>query len=122
MSPRFLDLGECEIKFEGSLEVRADLSRPESGILHAVLEVRGAQECECARCLEVFHRQRVQDMVFTIDLKNQISIDLVPWIREEIMAEQPIRVLCRDECRGLCAVCGVNLNKNPCRCAGGPTS
>ncbi len=33
----------------------------------------------------------------------------------------PEVLLCRDDCRGLCAGCGANLNEEPCRCAAGKT-
>ena len=31
-------------------------------------------------------------------------------------AEHPIRILCRPDCRGLCAKCGANLNSDKCDC------
>ncbi len=37
-------------------------------------------------------------------------------LREVVMAGLPDRVYCRDECRGLCPGCGVNLNLEPCQC------
>jgi uncharacterized protein len=44
------------------------------------------------------------------------EIDLTPLIREQILLSLPLRPLCTEECRGLCAGCGVNLNKEACRC------
>ena len=35
------------------------------------------------------------------------------WIRDLIAAEMPSQILCREECRGLCPVCGANLNEDP---------
>jgi uncharacterized protein len=37
-------------------------------------------------------------------------------LREVIMAELPELPLCRPDCRGLCPGCGVNLNREACRC------
>ena len=35
------------------------------------------------------------------------------WIRDLIGAEMPSQILCREECRGLCPICGANLNDEP---------
>ena len=35
------------------------------------------------------------------------------WIRDLIAAEMPSQILCREECRGLCPICGANLNEQP---------
>jgi uncharacterized protein len=35
------------------------------------------------------------------------------WIRDLIGAALPSQILCREECRGLCPICGVNLNEEP---------
>lgn len=44
------------------------------------------------------------------------KIDLTPPLTEEIIANIPIKVLCREDCQGLCPKCGANLNDNPCKC------
>ena len=44
------------------------------------------------------------------------EIDLTPLLTEEIIANIPIKVLCREDCQGLCPQCGANLNDNPCKC------
>ncbi|HMK93237.1 MAG TPA: DUF177 domain-containing protein [Thermoleophilia bacterium] len=38
------------------------------------------------------------------------ALDLQAWVRDAIAEALPPQVLCSDDCRGLCAVCGVNLN------------
>jgi len=40
-------------------------------------------------------------------------VDLERWVRDLIGEALPPKVLCRDECRGLCSVCGADLNKDP---------
>jgi uncharacterized protein len=44
------------------------------------------------------------------------NIDLRPAVREQWMLAAPEYVLCRDDCRGLCARCGADLNAAPCSC------
>jgi uncharacterized protein len=38
-------------------------------------------------------------------------------VREALLLAVPMRPLCRDDCRGLCAGCGAELNRAPCNCA-----
>jgi uncharacterized protein len=44
------------------------------------------------------------------------EIDLGPEIRDQVMLAYPISPLCREDCAGLCAVCGGNRNLKPCGC------
>lgn len=40
-------------------------------------------------------------------------VDLGRWARDLIAEELPPKLLCRDECRGLCVACGADLNVEP---------
>ena len=40
-------------------------------------------------------------------------VDVGRWARDLIAEELPPKLLCRDDCRGLCAVCGAELNADP---------
>lgn len=44
------------------------------------------------------------------------EIDLLPAIREHLILATPIQTLCKEECLGLCQVCGTNLNEGTCEC------
>lgn len=44
------------------------------------------------------------------------TIDLDPIVREQLVLALPVSVLCRDDCRGLCTVCGQDLNEKDCGC------
>ena len=41
------------------------------------------------------------------------QVDLERWVRDLIAEALPVKLLCREECRGLCAVCGADLNADP---------
>lgn len=43
-------------------------------------------------------------------------IELAPLIEEQVLLALPTRPLCREDCRGLCGGCGVNLNSEECAC------
>ncbi len=44
---------------------------------------------------------------------NDELIDLEDRVIEAIVIEVPIKVLCSEDCKGLCPYCGINLNKHP---------
>ena len=79
-----------------------------------------AMECLCARCGAWFkRRQLVPDFTRSFQIAaDNAAIDLTPDIREDIILSFPSNWLCRDDCRGLCAGCGVDLNQGECRCPG----
>ncbi|MBZ0251760.1 MAG: DUF177 domain-containing protein, partial [Candidatus Methylomirabilis sp.] len=45
------------------------------------------------------------------------KIDLTALLDEQLSLNAPIQPLCRPDCRGLCPVCGADLNTIPCSCA-----
>lgn len=44
------------------------------------------------------------------------EIDLAELVREQIYLALPMKLLCREDCRGICPRCGVNLNEAACCC------
>lgn len=47
---------------------------------------------------------------------NSPMLDLAAICWEELMLAVPVIPLCRNDCKGLCAGCGVNLNEGMCAC------
>ena len=45
------------------------------------------------------------------------QIDLGELMREQFYLALPMKPLCREDCKGLCAQCGTNLNTGTCDCA-----
>ena len=48
--------------------------------------------------------------------RNAPMLDLAAICWEELMLALPVTPLCRKDCKGLCAGCGVNLNEGMCAC------
>lgn len=125
---------------EGSLAIDVVLEAISGGIL-----VRGTIEAEvrstCARCLAPTHRRVAVD-VFDVhravrgepddhesgeddDLEYELvdgdtHLELDQMVRDALVIGQPVRVLCRPDCAGLCPECGVDRNVE--RCDHGQTS
>ena len=99
--------------------------------------VQTTLELPCSRCLEPF-RMPV-DAAFDLryhpasemsrDEESQVEeddletsyyrddqIDLNELLREQFYLALPMKPLCREDCQGLCAQCGTNLNTGTCEC------
>jgi len=44
------------------------------------------------------------------------ELDLAPIVREQLLLALPMDALCAEDCKGLCQVCGANLNEAACGC------
>jgi uncharacterized protein len=44
------------------------------------------------------------------------KIDLDPILREQVLLALPMHAVCREDCKGLCGMCGQNLNEAVCGC------
>ena len=55
-----------------------------------------------------------------VDLYIQLQdgrLDLDQLVYDDILLNLPGKILCEEDCKGLCAVCGINLNQGNCECA-----
>ena len=60
-----------------------------------------------------------EDRIKDLDEINYVtgcSLDVEQLVHNEILIHWPLRVLCKDNCRGICPVCGMNLNEGSCDC------
>lgn len=55
-----------------------------------------------------------EDRALWIDARH--ILDLAEVLRQDVLLTMPLNVLCRDDCRGLCPMCGQNLNQASCTC------
>ncbi len=102
--------------------------------------VKGRLGLACSRCLEPFElavdapfdlryvpRARnsgegdveVREDDLTTAFYDDDQIDLGQLMREQFYLAMPMKPLCREDCRGLCPVCGTNLNVSTCACEPG---
>lgn len=51
------------------------------------------------------------------ETKAGLELDAAGLLWEQLMLALPTHVLCKPDCKGLCAVCGADLNVAPCACA-----
>ncbi len=120
---------------------RVHLLRTHQGLLlNATIQVQSGEQC--ARCLaDIAHvatitleeecypavdpstGQRtlapdVSEGVLHIDI-NQM-LDLSDVLRQYLLTNESLKILCRQDCRGLCPECGADLNVEECKCGQAP--
>ena len=78
-------------------------------------EFFGAAKVQCSRCLEMFDKNFAEEFTSLSSLKDEI-IDIMSIVRQNLALFEGIQNLCSEDCKGLCAVCGVNKNKISCAC------
>lgn len=44
------------------------------------------------------------------------TLNLGPYFEDQLILDLPFRVLCSEDCKGLCGKCGADLNQGPCGC------
>jgi uncharacterized protein len=103
----------------------ANFTRTPQGLL-AQIKMQALVEAECVRCLSDYPLQLAVDFseLFAFTKKTVAEnglllpesgyISLEPLLREYMLLEWPIKPLCRPDCKGICPVCGSNLNEVAC--------
>jgi uncharacterized protein len=106
----------------GAVDARLDVSHTVSGY---AFRLRFAAELDgpCVRCLEAAEHE-VEVDAREIDQPgggeelsspyfDEGHLDMRAWSRDALALALPTQIVCSDECAGLCAVCGENLNRSP---------
>jgi len=75
------------------------------------LEARGAIAGNAGPASE----EEVADGVIRLTCEHG-TLDLADAFRAAVILDEPIKNLCREDCRGLCPVCGANRNESECGC------
>lgn len=104
------------IKFKGPILLKAFVEKVSDTVL-VKMHVEGKLETVCARCLEPIEDPWTNDFLldFPVD-KTVESLEIDDDIRQEMLLDVPEKVLCKEDCKGLCVGCGANLNIEPCKC------
>ncbi len=103
----------------------ARVGRTPQGIL-VQADFTAFMHAECVRCLAEFDQSLKASFQELFAFRSRSvtdsglyvpedgNIDLSPLVREFILLDMPIKPLCREDCKGLCVVCGEDLNVTTC--------
>ncbi len=100
-------------------------------------KLNGAMEAECDRCLggarfpldaafDLFYRPmatiardeevEIDEGEAQIGFYEGAGLDLADLIKEQVLLALPMQKVCREDCKGICPVCGRNRNESLCDC------
>jgi uncharacterized protein len=128
-------------EFRQALPLDAQVTAELAGGAPGEIRIRGRLETHlevpCARCLEPVAQAVAAtfDLVYrpvaSIAREEEVHLSpedahvgfypgdglfLADVVAEQVTLAVPMKTLCRPDCRGLCAGCGANLNRENCRC------
>lgn len=110
-----------KVHVTGAVTVRA-------GVVQLSARAQFVFHGRCDRCLSPFTQAYdvplEHTLVATLEdeenddyiLLDQYQLDLADLAMADILLELPYKSLCREDCRGLCPMCGKNLNEGLCGC------
>jgi uncharacterized protein len=144
-APGVIDLGpEYRQRIPIESSGRADLVEEHHGKHQIIQDIRvkgtlaTSLDLNCARCLEPVAQDVSRDFdllyrplgadagrdeMSVTDAEAEISyyqgegVALEDVVREQVLLAVPLKVICREDCKGLCPHCGKNLNQEQCSCA-----
>ncbi|MGH9535961.1 MAG: YceD family protein [Terriglobales bacterium] len=136
-APGELEVRHPDLDQPGAVHARAE-ARLAGQELRVHLQWTAAESLLCARCLQPLpsrysgdadlvyhpagewspeHAVKIHDADTEIDFYRPPGLEFEDVLREQILLTLPMRVLCREDCAGLCPRCGHNRNAGPCACA-----
>jgi uncharacterized protein len=122
---------EGDVIPDGPIDVTGRISAAGEGRYYWSGALSGTVALACRRCLEPVQVEVDEDAhilfaeaddeeaddpdIFRIP-PGANTLDLSPAVREQWLVVAPAFALCREDCKGLCANCGADLNAGACAC------
>lgn len=121
--------GNARIKSKSDIELKFSNIKPGQVLLEGSFDICPVLPCDrCLKDVEVplnlkFQRELLDenhrdasddvDEFYALDGND---FDVYRFIDQEIMLNLPAKVLCREDCKGICPVCGTDRNERECGC------
>lgn len=127
LEPEELDLTPDDLAVVGKITVEGNLANGgDVLLLSAVIQAHVVRQC--GRCLKQFQaatKAEILEKFYPADAEGIEEdaytyaydvVDITQALREGLLLAEPISVLCKEDCRGLCPVCGIDRNEYSCTC------
>ena len=113
--PESLDLEFIDLHYLTQIALSATAERIASTLIFRG-NLSSQIEQVCARCLERVLRNVHAPFDLSYEVNHLETIDTTDDLRDVLLLDHPERFLCRQDCKGICPGCGVNLNSGACNC------
>lgn len=117
--------GSCPFKTPVLVEGKVQNN---TGIVSLSATARYTFSAVCDRCAKPFEAMREVPVLHTLVSRlneedtgeyivvDNLRLDLDELVREDVLLDLPSKILCREDCQGLCPQCGADLNIARCNC------
>ncbi len=112
VSLKISNAGNKKVLIEGKMKIKINI--PCDRCLQEVVTVF---DLDFSRKIDM--KDTDEDRIENLDEMNYMTgseLDVEQLIRNEIMVNWPMKVLCSEDCKGICRNCGTNLNQKACNC------
>jgi uncharacterized protein len=135
--PAAFDPQDEDYRVAAPVHLSMDVEKAGGDVFRVTGRVGTRLQLECGRCLEPYEiavdapfelryvsqaenggegeREISEDDLTTAYYRDGV-LDVNDLLREQFLLALPMKPLCSAACRGLCAVCGTNLNRASCNC------
>lgn len=136
LSAYLKDLSEIDFDFETPLQSEVKIQKAGQSVL-ITGRIQTNLRLQCVRCLKEFTYPLSNEFDLTLHPSKEApseeetelgreemessffeggEIHLSEIACEQVFLEIPYQPLCQEGCRGLCSICGTDLNLSPCEC------
>lgn len=132
-SPQVLELEAESAVFEEPVKVELTIAKSQDQLICRG-DVKTGVKLECSRCLGQYHHDLSSHLDFVVDLggnpdgtkseeegyfvadASSAFFEINDLVREAVILSVPFKPLCSENCKGLCPICGTDLNRSTCNC------
>ena len=136
-APSAFDPQDEDYRVAAPVDVVLDAEKAGGNAFRVTGRVTTTLMLECGRCLDEFElpvdttfelryvpapdatdtaEREITEDDLTTSFYREGSLDVIELLREQFQLALPMKPLCAGACRGLCPVCGANLNRTECGC------
>lgn len=120
-----INLRGDNIRFTEPVHIKGMLVN-ENGIINLKGRLTLKLELNCHRCSKSYfyeinidldeHFMNAENVPDDFYSFSENELDMEPAVMDNIITSIPMKMLCKEDCKGLCEVCGLNKNENECGC------